>query len=333
MAKAAESCQPKAIAGIFTSLLPILQWLPRYNWKEDFICDLIAGVTVGIMVVPQGKGFRRTLDCLRNIPKLFRKLIHCFFSGMAYASLANVPAVVGLYANFVAIFIYMFFGTSRHISVGKLTFISFMFCFRSNIFQILTKLSSGTFAVASMMVGGAQDKYFPHRNTSLTLWEPQMTSFGVEISPIAFTNSLTFFVGIVQLIMGLLRLSFLTKYISDPLVSGFTTGAAAHVFMSQVPKAMGVSGGKYHGPGELVVKAWTCITNIPKINFYTLTIAVIGCCFLYFGREYLNPSFQKRFRIPIPLELILVIVADVLSVILGFEKNFKVDIVKRVPNG
>jgi MFS superfamily sulfate permease-like transporter len=70
---------------------PILQWLPAYKWKDNFLSDAIAGVTVGIMVVPQS---------------------------MAYASLAAVSPVYGLYSNFFAIFLYMFFGTSRHISVG-----------------------------------------------------------------------------------------------------------------------------------------------------------------------------------------------------------------------
>lgn len=85
-----------------------------------------------------------------------------------------------------------------------------------------------------MMVGATQTTHFLNYNSTLSPWEPQMTDFGVEMSPLAFTSALTLGVGIAQLIMGLLRLSFLTKYISDPLVSGFTTGAAVHVFMSQV---------------------------------------------------------------------------------------------------
>lgn len=36
--------------------------------------------------------------------------------------------------------------------------------------------------------------------------------------------------------MALSRLGFITAYLSDPLVSGFTTGAAVHVFMSQANK-------------------------------------------------------------------------------------------------
>jgi len=35
-------------------LVPILQWLPKYNWKGDFINDLVSGFTVGVMHVPQG---------------------------------------------------------------------------------------------------------------------------------------------------------------------------------------------------------------------------------------------------------------------------------------
>jgi hypothetical protein len=37
------------------NLFPILRWLPAYNWKRDFVCDLMSGFTVGVMQVPQGK--------------------------------------------------------------------------------------------------------------------------------------------------------------------------------------------------------------------------------------------------------------------------------------
>jgi len=34
---------------------PVLDWVPKYDWKVDGPCDLIAGITVGIMHIPQGK--------------------------------------------------------------------------------------------------------------------------------------------------------------------------------------------------------------------------------------------------------------------------------------
>ena len=40
--------------------------------------------------------------------------------------------------------------------------------------------------------------------------------------------------------MGILRLGFVTTYLSEPLVRGFTTGAAVHVFTSQFPKLLGI---------------------------------------------------------------------------------------------
>jgi sodium-independent sulfate anion transporter 11 len=67
------------------NLFPFLDWLPRYNWVW-FLGDLIAGVTVGAVVVPQS---------------------------MAYASLAQLSPQFGLYSSFVGVLIYFFFATSK----------------------------------------------------------------------------------------------------------------------------------------------------------------------------------------------------------------------------
>lgn len=69
---------------------PILKWGPRLS-KKAIKNDFIAGITVGIMLVPQG---------------------------MAYAMLAGLPPVFGLYAALVPQVIYAFMGTSRQLAVG-----------------------------------------------------------------------------------------------------------------------------------------------------------------------------------------------------------------------
>ncbi len=70
--------------------VPVTDWLPRYK-KEYFQGDLFAGLTVGIMLIPQG---------------------------MAYAMIAGLPPVYGLYASIVPQIIYAIFGTSRQLSVA-----------------------------------------------------------------------------------------------------------------------------------------------------------------------------------------------------------------------
>ena len=71
-------------------LFPILSWLPKYSQK-DLFDDLPAGITVGIMLIPQG---------------------------MAYALIAGLPIEYGLYASLVPQIIYAITGTSRQLSVG-----------------------------------------------------------------------------------------------------------------------------------------------------------------------------------------------------------------------
>lgn len=78
--------------------LPIAEWLPRYK-KTDLQGDLSAGLTVGIMLIPQG---------------------------MAYAMLAGLEPIHGLYAVTVPLLLYAIFGTSRQLAVGPVAMVSLL---------------------------------------------------------------------------------------------------------------------------------------------------------------------------------------------------------------
>ena len=82
----------------FKSILPVLDWLPNYK-KEWLKGDIGAGLTIGVMLIPQG---------------------------MAYASIAGMPAVYGLYASIVPIIIYAILGTSRQLAVGPVAMVSLL---------------------------------------------------------------------------------------------------------------------------------------------------------------------------------------------------------------
>ncbi|TFK26439.1 high affinity sulfate permease [Coprinopsis marcescibilis] len=87
-----------AVQTYLISLFPIIQWLPRYNfgWLSG---DLIAGITVGMVVIPQG---------------------------MSYAQLAGLTPEYGLYSSFVGVLFYCFFATSKDVSIGPVAVMSIL---------------------------------------------------------------------------------------------------------------------------------------------------------------------------------------------------------------
>ncbi|XP_012601504.2 pendrin [Microcebus murinus] len=93
------SCSRKRAFGLLKSLMPVLEWLPKYRVKEWLLSDVISGVSTGLVGTLQG---------------------------MAYALLASVPVGYGLYSAFFPILTYFIFGTSRHISVGPFPVVSLM---------------------------------------------------------------------------------------------------------------------------------------------------------------------------------------------------------------
>lgn len=48
---------PEQFFRFLVSFVPIIEWLPQYSWKRNLLGDFMAGITVGIMHVPQGKQF------------------------------------------------------------------------------------------------------------------------------------------------------------------------------------------------------------------------------------------------------------------------------------
>jgi hypothetical protein len=135
--------------------------------------DALAGLTVAVMHVPQG---------------------------MAYGVLAGVDAIQGLYTSFWPQLVYMFFGTSRHVSLG-------------------------TFAVISMMTAQVRYAYAPDDDTLLTS-ATNVTSVlqldsVVKYTPIDVVVTLTFTVGLVQLLMGVLRVGFIATYLYANVRSNF----------------------------------------------------------------------------------------------------------------
>ncbi len=62
---------------------------------------------------------------------------------------------------------------------------------------------------------------------------------------------------VLKILMGVFRLGFLSVYMSDQLISGFTTGAAFMVFTSQINEVFGIQKSHASGPGKLfVVRNW-----------------------------------------------------------------------------
>lgn len=57
---------------------------------------------------------------------------------------------------------------------------------------------------------------------------------------ILISTSLAFLAGIIQITFGICHVGYVTKYLSDSIVNGFTTGAAYHVVVSQIPTLLGI---------------------------------------------------------------------------------------------
>uniref|UniRef100_A0A665T9W8 Solute carrier family 26 member 6 n=1 Tax=Echeneis naucrates TaxID=173247 RepID=A0A665T9W8_ECHNA len=262
---------------------PVLSWLPRYSIRENCLGDLISGISVGIMQLPQG---------------------------MAYALLASVPPVIGLYSSFYPVLIYFIFGTSKHISVG-------------------------TYAVMSVMVGGVTDRLAPDSN--FMVWDNETNSTKVDDvardeERIKVAAAVTFLSGLFQILLGLVQFGFVVTYLSEPLVRGYTTGAAIHVIVSQLKYTFGITPQRHSGPLSLIYTVVELCYLIPQTNIGTLVVSIVAIVGLILAKE-LNTYLSKKLPVPIPVELLAVIIATLVSWQVNLEEKYGVEVVGIIPSG
>ncbi len=232
-------------------LFPFLNWIGKYQWS--FLPkDLLAGVTVAIVLIPQG---------------------------LAYALIAGLPAVYGLYASVVPLVMYTFFGTSRALGVGPVAMDSLL-------------VAAGLGALASV----GPENY------------------------IATAVLLAFLVGGLQLAFGIFRMGFLVNFLSKPVISGFTSGAALIIMLSQLKYLLGV---EMESSNQLHLIIWNAFQQIDEVNFFDLSIGIGGIILMI---------LLKKWNKKLPY-ILMVVILGILAVYAFRLEARGIGIVGEIPRG
>jgi len=230
--------------------LPFLEWTKDYK-KSWFTEDLLAGITIGIMVIPQG---------------------------MAYALLANLPPIYGLYTAIIPMLIYPLLGSSRRLSVGPVAIIALL-------------VGSG---IAPLAAG------------DLGLF-------------VLYAATLAFIVGVIQVSMGVFRLGFLVHFLSNPVISGFTSAIAIIIAFSQLKHLLGVDLAR----SEFILDIGTeAFARISEINLMSFGLGIIGILLIL---------LFKRINRKLPGALIAVVLGIIVVAVFSLDSN--VAIVGEIPQG
>ncbi|KAJ8666880.1 hypothetical protein QAD02_008542, partial [Eretmocerus hayati] len=282
-----KSIEPKSC---LRSTIPITEWLSEYKWKHDFLGDLIAGITVAVMHIPQG---------------------------MAYAILGNVPPIVGIYMAFFPVLVYFVFGTSRHNSMGTFA---------------VTCMMTGKIVLSHSSISGVVSA----NSTSLT---PDFEDHAEHIvsqetfSPVQVATAVTFMVALMQLAMYFLRLGVISCLLSETLVSGFTTAAAIHVLTSQIKDLFGLKLDKRKGIFKVILTYYDIIKNLDNVNTVAMVISAVTIVTIVFNNEILKPRVAKSSSIPIPIEMIVVILGTSVSTYANLPGTYDIITVGNIPVG
>lgn len=153
-------------------LVPVFDWLPAYR-KEWLRADAVAGLTTSAVVIPKA---------------------------MAYAAIAGLPLVVGLYSSLIPLLVYALFGTARVLSVTTTSTIAIL------VAGTISQFAAGADAATQMAVA----------------------------------TTLSLLVGGFLLLAGILRLGAVANLISEPVLTGFKAGIGLVIVLDQIPKLLGI---------------------------------------------------------------------------------------------
>ncbi|XP_062374234.1 chloride anion exchanger-like [Sardina pilchardus] len=276
------------------------------HFKQYFTCDSKRAKNAALSLLPIISWVRiyQVKEWLLNdiVSGVSTGLV-AVLQGLAYSLLASIPAWYGLFAAFFPVVVYFFLGTSRHISVGA-------------------------FPVLSLMVGSVVTRLVPNNNTNITGLE----GLTVEEQRAMVSASVTFLMGIFQLGMGVFQVGFIVIYLSDTLVSGFTTAAAVHILVSQLKFVLGLEVAGISGPLSIIYTLEKIFVQIEKTNICDLVTAIVVMVVVFIVKD-LNDRYKSKLPVPIPIEVIMTVIACGISYAVNFQEKFGVEVVGKIPSG
>uniref|UniRef100_A0A8C6R1M0 Solute carrier family 26, member 9 n=1 Tax=Nannospalax galili TaxID=1026970 RepID=A0A8C6R1M0_NANGA len=276
-------CSSAKVKAIVLGLLPVLSWLPKYKIKDYIIPDLLGGLSGGCIQVPQG---------------------------MAFALLANLPPVNGLYSSFFPLLTYFFLG---------------------GIHQMVP----GTFAVISILVGNICLQLAPESKFRLfdnATNESYVDTAAMEAERLHVSATLACLTAVIQMGLGFMQFGFVAIYLSESFIRGFMTAAGLQILISVLKYIFGLTIPSYTGPGSIVFTFIDICKNLPHTNIASLIFALISGIFLVLVKE-LNARYMHKIRFPIPTEMIVVIVATAISGSFKMPQKYHMQIVGEIQHG
>uniref|UniRef100_A0A8C7T721 STAS domain-containing protein n=1 Tax=Oncorhynchus mykiss TaxID=8022 RepID=A0A8C7T721_ONCMY len=282
----------------------------RHHVKQYFTCDLKRAKNAALSLLPF-IGWMRIYQLkewlLSDIVSGVSTGLVAVLQGLAYSLLASLPPWYGLFTL-------------------------------SHLFTVLTAFSLPTsplsihwaFPVLSLMVGAVVTRLVPDEGppVNITGFEG-LTS---DEQRVMVAASVTFLMGIMQLAMGLLQVGFIVMYLSDTLVSGFTTAAAVHILVSQLKFVLGLVVPGLSGPLSIVYTLEKIFVQIEKTNVCDLVTSILIMGVVFIVKE-INDRYKAKLPVPIPIEVIMTVIACGVSYAFNFQVIYKVDVVGRIPLG
>ncbi|KAG5406968.1 hypothetical protein IGI04_013087 [Brassica rapa subsp. trilocularis] len=210
--------------------------------------------------------------------------------GISYAKLANLPPIVGLYSSFVPPLIYSVLGSSKHLAVGPVS-------------------------IASLVMGSMlSESVSPTQDPVLYL-------------KLAFTS--TFFAGLFQASLGLLRLGFLIDFLSKPTLVGFTAGAAVIVSLQQLKGLLGIV--HFTGKMQFIPVMSSVFNHRSEWSWETIVMGV-GFLIILLTTRHISMRKPKLFWISAASPLASVVISTLL-VFLIRNKTHAISFIGHLPKG
>ncbi|CAF2101143.1 hypothetical protein YC2023_067708 [Brassica napus] len=210
--------------------------------------------------------------------------------GISYAKLANLPPIVGLYSSFVPPLIYSVLGSSKHLAVGPVS-------------------------IASLVMGSMlSESVSPTQDSILYL-------------KLAFTS--TFFAGLFQASLGLLRLGFVIDFLSKATLVGFTAGAAVIVSLQQVKGLLGI----VHFTGKMqFVPVMSSVINTRSEWSWETIVMGLGFLIILLTTRHISMRKPNLFWISAASPLASVVISTLLVYLIR-DKTHAISFIGHLPKG